>query len=115
VNALVEATAGQRVLLRLSNLSVTEYATIGTVGIPMLVVGRDARLLRGDPEAGFPNGRNQYYTTYSVTLGGGETADVILDTTGHGGRTYFLYAKNLNFLSNDAENFGGAMTEIRIQ
>ena len=109
VNALVNATAGQRVLLRLSNLSVTEYVTIGTAGIPMLVVGRDARLLRGD------DGLPQYYTTNSITLGGGETADVILDTTGHAGKKYFLYAKNLRFLSNNAENFGGMMTEIRIQ
>jgi len=28
--------------------------------------------------------------------------------------TYFLYATNLNFLSNDAEDFGGMMTEIVI-
>ena len=110
VNALVTATPGQRVLLRLSNLSVTEYVTIGTNGIPMQVVGRDARLLRGD------DGSPQYYTTNSINLGGGESADVILDTTGlTAGSTYFLYAKNLNFLSNNAENFGGAMTEIRIQ
>jgi FtsP/CotA-like multicopper oxidase with cupredoxin domain len=115
-NALVTAGPDQRVLLRLSNVSVTEYVTIGTIGIPMQVIARDARLLRGDAETGFPNGRNQYYTTNSITLGGGEAADVILDTTGLAtNSTYFLYAKNLHFLSNDAENFGGAMTEIRIQ
>ena len=28
--------------------------------------------------------------------------------------TYFLYSTNLNFLSNDTEDFGGMMTEIRI-
>ena len=26
--------------------------------------------------------------------------------------TYFLYTTNLDHLSNDAENFGGMMTEI---
>lgn len=115
-NALITAPAGKRILLRLSNVSVTEYVTIGTTGIPMLVIGRDARLLRGDPEPGYPNGRNQYYQTSSITLGGGESADVILDTTGLTSNSkYFLYAKNLHFLSNDAQNFGGAMTEIRIQ
>jgi hypothetical protein len=73
-------------------------------------VGRDARLLRGD------DGVNQDYLTNSITLGGGESADVILDTTGlTPGTTYFLSARNLHFLSNDAENFGGLMTEIRIQ
>ena len=109
-HSLITATPGQRILLRLSNASVTEYATVGTIGIPMRVVGRDARLLRGD------DGLNQDYLTNSITLGGGESADVILDTTGlTPGTTYFLYATNLNFLSNDAENFGGLMTEIRIQ
>jgi FtsP/CotA-like multicopper oxidase with cupredoxin domain len=107
-DALITAKAGQRILLRLSNVSVTEYATMGTIGIPMLVVGRDARLLRGD------NGVNQYYVANSITLGGGEAADVILDTAGLTPGSYFLYAKNLNFLANDAENFGGAMTEIRV-
>jgi FtsP/CotA-like multicopper oxidase with cupredoxin domain len=107
-SALVEAAAGERILLRLSNLSVTQYSTVGTIGIPMQVVGLDARLLRGD------DGSNQYYSTNSVTLGGGESADVILDTTGVAPGTYFLYTTNLHHLANDAENFGGMMTEIRI-
>ncbi len=49
-----------------------------------------------------------------MTLGGGETADVIIDTTGVTPGTYFLYSKNLHQLTNDAENFGGMMTEIVI-
>ena len=28
--------------------------------------------------------------------------------------TYYLYTSNLDHLSNDAENFGGQMTEVRI-
>ena len=48
-----------------------------------------------------------------MTLGGGESVDVILDTTGLAG-TYLLYTTNLNFLSNDAEDFGGMMTEITV-
>ena len=74
----------------------------------MTVVGRDARLLRG------PGGQNMYYTTNSVTLGGGETHEVILDTTGIAPGTYFLYTSNLNYLSNGTEEFGGMMTEIRV-
>ena len=35
----------------------------------MQVIARDARLLRGD------NGANQYYTTSSITLGGGVVID----------------------------------------
>jgi hypothetical protein len=41
-------------------------------------------------------------------------ADAILDTTGVAPGTYYLYAANLNYLSNDNEDFGGMMTEIVI-
>jgi hypothetical protein len=30
------------------------------------------------------------------------------------GSVYYLYTSNLDHLSNDAENFGGLMTEVRI-
>jgi len=98
-------------LLRLSNLSVTEYHTLATIGIPMTVVGYHARLLRDLA------GNNLYYKTNSITIGGGESLDVILDASSPAyvsGQTYFLYSTNLDHLSNDAENFGGEMTEIRI-
>ena len=65
------------------------------MGIPMQVVGIDARLLRDEA------GANLYYKTNSVTIGGGQTVDAILDTTGlpAGGR-YFLYNANLHHLAN---------------
>jgi FtsP/CotA-like multicopper oxidase with cupredoxin domain len=108
VSSLISATAGQKVLLRISSLSTVDYYTLSVLGIPMKVVGRDARLLTG------PGGANLPYTTNSVTVGGGETVDVILDTTGLSAGTYFLYTTNLNFLSNGPEDFGGMMTEIVI-
>jgi hypothetical protein len=93
----------------------------------MQVVGYNARLLRDQA------GNNLYYTTNSITLGGGESLDVILDTclvrttpsdpssacsTAAGASiapgTYYLYTPNLDHLSNDAENFGGQMTEVRV-
>ena len=46
LHSKIEATAGQRVLLRLSNLAVTRFYTIGST-IPMRVVGQSAKLLRG--------------------------------------------------------------------
>jgi hypothetical protein len=49
-----------------------------------------------------------------VTLGGGEAVDVILDTTNRAG-THLLYTTNLNYLSNDGEDLGGMMTEIRVE
>lgn len=107
-SSLIRATAGQKVLLRLSNLSVTKFFTLSSLGIPMRAVGRDARLYRG------PDGKSLYFETNSITLGGGEAMDVILDTAGINPGTYFLYTTNLNYLSNGTEDFGGMMTEIRI-
>ena len=42
------------------------------------------------------------------------SADVILETTDIASGTYFLYTSNLNYLSNNTEDFGGMMTEIVI-
>ena len=109
VSSLVTADPGQRILLRISNLNITRFYTLQSLGLPMQVVGKDAKLLRG------PDGKDLYYTTNSVTVGGGEAYDVILDTTGtSSGDTFFLYAANLNYLSNGTDENGGMMTEIRI-
>jgi FtsP/CotA-like multicopper oxidase with cupredoxin domain len=108
VNSLITATAGQKVLLRISSLSTVDYYTLTTLGIPMRVVGKDARILRSS------TGANLSYLTNSVTLGGGESYDVILDTAGVAPGTYFLYAADLNFLNNHEQDYGGMMTEIHI-
>jgi FtsP/CotA-like multicopper oxidase with cupredoxin domain len=109
----IDKTAGQtRALLRLSMLSVTEHVTLATNGVPMKVIALNARLLRDLA------GGDMTYTANSITLGGGESADVILDVSGSqyaAGQTFYLYSTNLDHLSNDAENFGGMMTEIRIK
>jgi len=116
VSSLISATAGQRILLRISNLNVTQFYTLATLGLTMKVVGGGAHILRGpDPDGGGPlQGKDLYYDTTSVTLGGGEAVDVIVDTTGVAPGRYFLYTTNLNFLSNNTEDFGGMMTEIVI-
>jgi FtsP/CotA-like multicopper oxidase with cupredoxin domain len=123
LSAIITIPAGQRALLRISDLDVSEYQTLASLGIPMQVIGYNAKLLRDQA------GNNMAYTTNSITLGGGESLDVILDTcavrsnpadpssscttplpTG----TYYLYTPNLDHLSNDAENFGGLMTEVHV-
>ena len=106
--AIINIPAGQRALLRISDLDVTEYQTLASQGIPMLVIGYNAKLLRDQA------GNNLYYKTNSITLAGGESLDVILDTAGIPVGTYYLYTPNLDHLSNDAENFGGLMTEVRV-
>ena len=108
ISALVTANQGQRILLRLSNLSVTNYYTVTAQGLPMKVVGQGARQLRG------PDGKSLHYDTTSVTLGGGESAEVLIDTSQVAAGTYFLYSTNLNYLSNNNQDNGGMMTEVVI-
>ena len=113
VSSRIEVRKGQRILLRISSLDVTRFYTLAST-LPMEVVGLSARLLRGpDPDGVGPLvGKNLYYTTHSVTLGGGESVDTIVDTATVAPGTYLLYTSNLNYLSNNAQDFGGMMTEI---
>ena len=117
--SIISIPSGGRALLRISDLDVTEYQTLASLGIPMKVIALNARLLRDQA------GHNLYYNTNSITMAGGESLDVILDacavrasngscTTPIKSGTYYLYTPNLDHLSNDAENFGGLMTEVRI-
>jgi FtsP/CotA-like multicopper oxidase with cupredoxin domain len=106
--SIIDIPHNGKALLRISDLDVTEYQTLASLGIPMKVVGYNAKLLRDQA------GNNLYYTTNSITLGGGESLDVILDSTGVPAGTYYLYTPNLDHLSNDAENFGGLMTEVHV-
>ena len=62
------------------------------------VIAKGARLLKA------PDGTRLYYQTCSVTLGGGQSMDVIIDTTDVPPGTYFLYT----------HHFGGPMSEIQI-
>ena len=107
--SIINIPANKKALLRISDLDVTEYQTLASLGIPMHVIGYNAKLLRDQA------GNNLDYYTNSITLAGGESLDVILDATGYTtGQVFYLYTPNLDHLSNDAENFGGLMTEVRI-
>jgi FtsP/CotA-like multicopper oxidase with cupredoxin domain len=121
--AVINIPVGGRALLRISDLNVTEFHTLASIGIPMHVIGINARLLRDQ------DGTNMAYDTNSITLGGGESLDVILDAcssrnadgtcanatnTYSAGQKFYLYTPQLDHLSNDAENFGGMMTEVNI-
>jgi FtsP/CotA-like multicopper oxidase with cupredoxin domain len=112
MNSLVTVAANRKALLRIYSLSTTSFHTIESLGIPMRVVGRDARIFRGG--GGVPSGLPREYLANSVTLGGGESIDVILDTTGIQPGTYFMFARELDHLNNNQEGRGGMMTEIRV-
>jgi FtsP/CotA-like multicopper oxidase with cupredoxin domain len=108
-----------RILLRFASLATVDFYTVTVLGIPMRVVGQGARILRGPDVAGVvtpvPGVNTLIDTTYnttSVTIGGGEANDLLLDVSTVPAGTYFMYTTNLNNLSNNAEDFGGMMTEI---
>ena len=110
IHSVVRATAGDRVLLRVTNLSIDAYYTVTALGLPMRVVGRGAAIARG------PAGDSWAHDTASITLGGGDGVDVLIDTRGIAPGTYYLYTTNLNYLSNGAgEDRGGLMTTIVLQ
>jgi FtsP/CotA-like multicopper oxidase with cupredoxin domain len=112
-HAVVRANVGERVLLRVSNLSIDAYYTFTALGLPMRVVGSGAQQARG------PSGLaadSWAHGTTSVTLGGGDGVDLLVDTRGLAPGTYYLYTTNLNFLSNGAEeDRGGLMTTFVLQ
>jgi FtsP/CotA-like multicopper oxidase with cupredoxin domain len=122
--SVINIPKGGRALLRFSDLNVTEYHSLTSLGIRMHVIGQNARLLRD------ADGNNTDYYTNSITLAGGESIDVLLEATCKAqvapggscaaadqyqvGEKYYLYTPQLDHLSNDAENFGGMMTEVNI-
>ncbi len=76
--AIINIPAGGKALLRISDLDVQEYQTLASLGIPMKEVGFNAKLLRDQA------GNNMEFYTNSITLGGGESLDVILDASDAG-------------------------------
>src|SRR5207249_11783776 len=71
---IVDIPAGKRALLRISDLNTSEYHTLASLGVPMTVIGYNAKLLRDQA------GHNRYYAPNSITLLDGASLDVILDT-----------------------------------
>jgi hypothetical protein len=111
VSSLVECNAGDRVAMRFSNLGFKE-AAMTLPGIPMTVVGKDATPMLGRDHT------DTSYTTNTLSLGAGESFDVIFTApakAGAGYDTYMLYDRAYNRSNNLAPNgFGGRATEIRV-
>jgi len=108
LSSIINIPLNGKALLRISDLDVSEYQTLASLGIRMHVIGYNAKLLRDQ------DGNNTDYFTNSITLAGGESLDVILDAKNVPAGTYYLYTPNLDHLANDAENFGGLMTEVHV-
>lgn len=106
IDSAVSVATNSKLLLRLSNVSIDRFYTLTAQGLSMKVVGTGARQMRGI------DGKNLYKDVASINFGGGETHDVIIDTTDVAPGTYFLYATELHQLSNLTQSDGGMMTEI---
>ena len=100
LSSKMTATVGEKLLIRITNLSITHFNTVTVLGLPMKVIGQGGREL------------TDKYDTASVNLGGGEAYDVVIDTLGVEPGTYYVYITELNDLSNNQQSFGGPMTEI---
>jgi hypothetical protein len=106
MGAAVSVTAGDRLLLRLSNVGIDRFYTLTIPGLTMKVVGTGAKLMRG------VDGKSLYQQTASINFGGGETQDVIVETAGVTPGTYFLHTTELHQMGNKTQLDGGMVTEI---
>lgn len=109
VSSLIQANSGDRVLLRFNSLGYQEHS-IELPGIPMRVVGEDARLLRG------PGGADLSYWKNTVNVAPGTTFDVIFTAPEVNQMTkYPLYSRDLQHTNNAGGNGpGGMMTEVHV-
>lgn len=106
MDTVIGVAAGDKLLLRLSNVSIDRFFTLTATGLTMKIVGTGSRQMRGH------DGKNLYREVASVNFGGGETHDVIIDTAGVAPGTYFLHAADLHQMSNLTQLDGGMITEI---
>ena len=102
----ISVNQGEKLLLRLSNVGLDRFWTITAMGLTMKVVGTGAKHMRGT------DGKNIYREVASYNFGGGETVDLIIDTTGVAPGTYFLHATEVHQMSNATQMDGGMITEI---
>jgi FtsP/CotA-like multicopper oxidase with cupredoxin domain len=106
ISSLIRCNAGDRVLLRLSNLGYQNHA-MTVDAIDLQIVAKDASLLKGR------DGTTNYLMTNSVDVGPGESRDVIFVAPGPG--EYLMYDRNYSYLENGGgPGYGGMMTKILV-
>ncbi len=120
ISSLVQANAGDRVLLRLAHLGYQQHA-MEVVGIPLKVVGHDANLLRG------PGGADLSYWTNVVYVAPSTTRDCLftapafdagapVESDAYGDyNVYWLQNRNYNRQTNNGQpGLGGMVSEVRV-
>lgn len=106
VSSLIQANAGDRVLLRFNNLGYQEH-TIEAPGIVFRVVGEDAKPLLK------PGGADLSYTKDTLLIAPGTTLEAIFVAPQVTQLTkYRLHSRDLQHTTNAGSGDGGMMTEI---
>jgi FtsP/CotA-like multicopper oxidase with cupredoxin domain len=129
-SSLIQANAGETILLRFSNLGYNEHS-MELSGLPFKVIGKDAKnLLQGrDSYDASPNGPSLpgsakrddiSYTTYRTELGPAESRDVLitipLDAGGTGTTpNVFEFFDRYDAVSKNAADGGPVMGAMRTQ
>lgn len=101
----IDVYEGEKVLLRFVNLGFQDHC-MQLLGIPMQLVGRDARDLRSCDGEGQECWRN------SVNIARGQTVDVIFTAPAPG--KYILYNRGHHKNTNGGVSFGGMVTEVNV-
>jgi FtsP/CotA-like multicopper oxidase with cupredoxin domain len=125
-SSLIQANAGERVLLRISNLGFEEHSLVLS-GIPMRIVGRDAKPLGAKrPDYGIdgpaPGSRGSIETvTDRLDIGPGESRDVIFiaPPVSGGRQVYPFYDRNYTFAKTGSgedgrDGIGGERTQVNV-
>ncbi|GAA1974479.1 hypothetical protein GCM10009798_39650 [Nocardioides panacihumi] len=104
ISSMVSCNAGDRVLLRLSNLGYQNHQ-MSVDNLDLTVIAKDASLLRGR------DGTSNYLVTNGVDIGPGESRDLIFTAPSPG--EFLLYDRNYSYLDNGGgPGYGGMMTRI---
>ncbi len=107
ISSLITCNAGDKVLLRLSNLGYQNHS-MSVDGIDLQIIAKDASLLKGR------DGTVNYIITNTVDIGPGESRDVIFTAPAQTG-TYLLYDRKYSYLENGGgTGYGGMMTQIKV-
>jgi FtsP/CotA-like multicopper oxidase with cupredoxin domain len=125
-SALIQANAGEKVLIRISNLGFDEHSMV-LPGIPMTIVGRDAKFLGDGRPDYFPDGDPRAditKKTYRIDLGPGESRDIIFTAPAHSGGSgpdvYAFYDRSILFRKKSTadptstDGYGAMRTEVRV-
>jgi hypothetical protein len=125
-SSLIQANAGETVLLRLSNLGFDEHSLV-LPGIEMQIVGRDAKFLGNGRADYLPDGAPRQditMKTYRIDLGPGESRDILFTAPAAAGPSpdvYPFYDRSLLFLkrgtaagAGDLDGYGSMRTEVHI-